>query len=97
MSSIELTRGDVFGIVITMMVCLTLGWCITFWILRHGDVNRLFFGGNILRRLTVILVVYATLVLVVVGVLNEAVCAIFSGIVGYVLGSMRRKIDDDGS
>ncbi len=97
MNPIELTRTDVLWVVIGVMVCLTLAWSVTFWILRNKDkqIKALLLGGNALRLLTVILVVCATSILAVIGVLSEAVCAIFSGIVGYVLGSLTSKTQDN--
>jgi hypothetical protein len=54
-------------------------------------MKALLMHGNLIRLLTVIFVVYATTVLAIMGALNEAVSAIFAGIVGYVLGSMGKN------
>ena len=85
MDSIKLTGEDVVWIIITMMICLTLGWCATFWLLRHKDeqIKSMLLDGYVLKLLTVILVLFATSVLAVLGSLNEAVSAIFAGISGF--------------
>ncbi|MCK5476414.1 MAG: hypothetical protein KAI55_00670 [Candidatus Aenigmarchaeota archaeon] len=51
-------------------------------------MKALLMDGNIIRLVTVIFIVFTTAILSVMGALNEAVSALYGGIVGYVLGSM---------
>jgi len=72
---------------------LVIGWVVAFATLRDkSDVmHGLLMEGNLLRLLTVVFVVLCTTLLAIMGKLNEAVAAIFSGIVGYVLGTLRQR------
>jgi hypothetical protein len=94
MPDTKFTNDQLFWIVIAGSSCLTIGWCLTFFILRNkNDQMRALLGeGHLLRLLTVMLVVFATTLLAAMGALNQAVSAVFAGIVGYVLGSMRQKV-----
>ena len=99
MNPVSLSGDQLYWIMIGMMICLAVGWCATFLILRGKEeqMKRLFMDGNSIRMLTVIFVVSATTLLAIMGALSEAVCAIFAGIVGYVLGSMTRtRPEGDG-
>lgn len=93
MKPVIFSANDLFWIIIVAMVCLVIGWSVTFIVLRNKNdqMKAFLMGGNLIRLLTVIFVVVATTVLAVMGALNEAVSAIFGGIVGYVLGSMGSK------
>ena len=90
MNPISLSGNDLFWIIVVAIICLAVSWTTTFFCLRNKEnqMNSLLMEGNLIRLLTVIFVVFSTTVLAVMGALNEAVSAIFAGIVGYVLGSM---------
>lgn len=90
MEPISISSNQLFWIIVAGMICLVVGWCVTFFILRNKEEQMKAFviQGTLIRLLTVIFVVFATTALAVMGALNEAVCAIFGGIVGYALGSM---------
>jgi hypothetical protein len=91
MGAIALSNEQLFWLIAVAIVCILIAWCVAFWCLRGkaDTLKALLLEGNLIRLLTVLLIVFATTILAILGVLNEAVSAIFAGIVGYVLGSMR--------
>lgn len=97
-TTVTLDSNQIFWIILVGMICLAVAWCVTFWALRNKveQIRALFLEGNLLRLMTVIFVVFATSILAIMDSLNESVSAIFSGIVGYVLGSMRKQRSTKG-
>lgn len=97
METSALSSSQLFWFIITGTMCITVGYVVIFAILqrREGHLEAFLADGNAVKLLTVVIVVFATTVLTVMGVFNEAVSAIFAGIVGYVLGSMRRTKTGD--
>ncbi len=91
MESITLSSENLFWIIIVGAVCITVGWIAVFLLLRkqQGQLEVFLRDGNGVKLLTVVFVIFATTILAVMGALSEAVAAIFSGVVGYVLGSVR--------
>jgi hypothetical protein len=88
-----------FYLCIAAIVALVIGWVFVFFILRdkEGLLRGLLTEGNLLRLLTVVFIVLCTTLLAILGKLNEAVSAIFGGIAGYVLGSIRQKKHDNNN
>ena len=90
METVQFFTNTQFTFLIAWCVgALLLGWCITFAIIRKhpGQVNTALKDGLLPKLMTIILVLLATTVLALADKLTEAVAAIFSGIVGYVLGT----------
>lgn len=70
---------------------------VTFW--KYGGIQQQAhlgsLGGNILQMLTVVVIVAATALLAICGVLQgDLAASLLSGIAGYVLGSIRDRKDD---
>jgi hypothetical protein len=95
MGEITLTGNQLFWIIIVAIGGFILGWCVTFIVIRDKDqsIRALLMDGILIKILTVMLVVFASTILAIMGKFNDAVGAIFAGIVGYVLGTMGRKIE----
>jgi len=91
MESIVLSNEQIFWLIAVAIVCILIAWCVTFWLLRGKEqpMKDLLLNGTLIRLLTVLLIVFATTILAILNALDEAVSAIFAGIIGYVLGSMR--------
>lgn len=91
MGATALNNEQLFWLIAVAIVCIVIAWSVAFWCLRGkaDALKALLLEGNLIRLLTVLLIVFATTILAILGALNEAVSAIFAGIVGYVLGSMR--------
>ena len=93
MEDLTLSGNQLFWIIIVAMGGFVVGWCVTFIVIkdRSETMRELLLNDNLIRVLTVMFVVIATTLLAVIGKLNEAVSAIFAGIVGYVLGTTSYK------
>jgi hypothetical protein len=93
MSEITLSGYQVFWIIIVGQSSLAVAWCATFYFLRDKEdpLKSLLAGGNVIKIMTVMFVVFATGILAILERFDQSVGTIFSGIAGYVLGSMRRS------
>ena len=84
-----LTNTQFVFLVAWCVFVLLAGWCMTFFIIRKtpGQVETALKDGLLPKLLTIILVLLATTILALTGKMTEATAAIFSGVVGYVLGT----------
>ena len=81
-----------FSMIVTSATLL--GWLVVFRVVQKKEetLGVLIAGGSFLQNLTVVGVVIATTCLGFVGVMRGELCAtVFSGIAGYVLGSIKAK------
>lgn len=70
------------------------GWAVVFNVIQKKSetLGQLIAGGSFVQNLTVVGVVIATTSLGALGAMKGELCAtVFSGIVGYVLGSMKAR------
>ncbi len=81
-----------------MILGLVAAWAVAFHSMRGQSKlsAALFADGLFLRLLTVVFVVCAVFGLALVGRLTSEIATIFSGIVGYVLGSAKSEKTRDG-
>ncbi len=70
-----------------------LAWISTFVLLRKNDVQMLSFmeNGNLVKLLTVAIVVVTAAILAILGVFSGGVVGLYGSIAGFVLGSIGRK------
>jgi ABC-type thiamin/hydroxymethylpyrimidine transport system permease subunit len=95
MSKIDLTGNQIYWLIIVGIAAFAVGWCVTFYLLRNKEesLKSLLADGNALKIVTVMFIIFATGLLAILNKFDQSVSTIFSGIVGYVLGTMRRKRD----
>lgn len=88
--SLLMMGGAIVGLVVFAGICFTIV------LYRDPDSIRSFRGGNVVHYVTVIAVVMATITLALERVLTgEAAASILSGIIGYVLGTLRYRVSVD--
>lgn len=88
-----LSSNQLYQLIGLAMLCLVIGWSVTFITLRHDKelIKTLINDGNLVKMLTVIFVVFASTALAVMDKIGtEAISAIFGGIVGYTLGGITK-------
>jgi hypothetical protein len=88
--SLLFLAAGIFALAVIAGVCFTI-------ILRKDASNiKSFRGGRILHYVTVLVVVFASILLALERILSgEAVATILGGIIGYVLGTLRERPQGD--
>ena len=91
-ASVSLTSTELYlglAVVFAFICC----WSVMFLILRSRQevLHILFDRGNLLRMMTVVLVVVAVAYLATIRKLTAESATVFSGIAGYVLGGITRS------
>ena len=94
---LTLTNTQFTIIIICCAITILVGWCTTFFIIRKNPRQLETALKEVLlpKLLTIILVLFATVILALTDKLNEAPAAILSGIVGYVLGTTNTSKDKE--
>ena len=75
-----------------LILIIVAGICFTIILRKDPSQIKMFRGGRALHYVTVLTVVFASVLLAFEGILSgEAVATILGGIIGYVLGTLREK------
>ena len=87
----KFTNVEFLYLMSAIIVGLLIAWLgLMYFVSRHKDaLNTLFSDGNLLRMVTVVFIIAAASCLALIDKLSSELATLFSGVAGYVLGSMK--------